>query len=120
MPISATARFTPRSDLGRFVPARVTPSVVKSVESALKLIQNSAKIYVPVDTGRLRDSITVETQSTETSCTGTVGPHTDYADFVEFGTGRMRAQAFMRPAYDETKGSIADLFRGQLRTDLNS
>jgi HK97 gp10 family phage protein len=35
-----------------------------------------------------------------------IGPHTDYAEHVEFGTSRMEAQPYMRPALDEHEGEI--------------
>jgi HK97 gp10 family phage protein len=51
-----------------------------------------AQVYVPVDTGRLRDSITA----------GPTGVSTDveYAPFVEYGTSDTTAQPFLRPAAD--------------------
>lgn len=137
MRLQATATFRPRSDLGRFVEAHITPAVRASVEASCKLIENSAKIYVPVDTGALRDSITTEIDDSGRTIRGVVGPHTHYAAFVEFGTGirgasspgagegpysltwkGMPAQPYMRPALDENKPVILDVFRAQISTAL--
>ena len=91
MSLSATARFTPRGDLGRFVSARVTPAVTASVEAAGALIEQSAKLYCPVDTGELQGSITTEIIPTDSSVRSATAPHTSYAAYVEFGTGQRGA-----------------------------
>lgn len=136
MKLSATATFRPRNDLGQFVPAKFGPAVTASVQAACATIQRAAQAYCPVDTGALRESITVQVEETGSTVVGRVGPHTDYAAFVEFGTGGRGAsspgagpgpygsragqvaQPYMRPAYDETRPTILDLFRGNLATAL--
>lgn len=64
------------------------------------LIVKEAKRLVPVDTGRLRDSITADTQgeASRTVATGDIVADAPYAGFVEFGTVRMAPQPYMRPA----------------------
>ena len=134
--IKATATFTPKGLLGRFIPAIITPAVTASVQAAVDQIKDTAKLYCPVDTGALSDSITAEVNETGSTVRGTVGPHMYYADYVEYGTGRrgdptapyphveswpgMHAQAYMRPALDENKGSILDLFRGNISSAINN
>lgn len=57
-------------------------------------IEAQSKVVTPVDTGRLRSSITAlepAARSVE------IGPNTEYAWFVEFGTSKMRAQPYMQP-----------------------
>lgn len=50
-----------------------------------KVVQGVAKKLCPVDTGHLRNSIAVESQSnTEVA----VGTNVEYAPYVEFGTGQ--------------------------------
>jgi HK97 gp10 family phage protein len=133
--ISARAQFTPRGDLGQFVSVKVKPGVQASVDAALQLIQQAAQIHCPVDTGALRDSITAESQETGSTIVGNVGPHMPYADYVEYGTGQkgdptapyphvaswpgMVAQPYMRPALDESKGAILDLFRSNISTGIS-
>lgn len=131
--ISARAVFTPRNDLGRFVPTNVTPAVLASVTAACTMIQKTAQTFSPVDTGALRDSITVDVRETESTTVGSVGPHVPYADYVEYGTGLkgdpsvphtdkpgMVAQPYMRPALDESKPSILDLFRSNVSTGIRN
>ncbi len=131
--ISATATFRPRGDLGRFVQARISPAVTASVQAACDLIQETAKGYAPVDTGALRESIVVDVKETGSTVKGTVSVGVPYAAFLEFGTGQrgeaspgagegpyspswpgQAAQPYMRPAVDESREPIKDLFRSNL------
>jgi HK97 gp10 family phage protein len=129
MGLRATAIFRPRSGLGQFIQAVVTPAVRASVQAGLDTIQQAAQALCPVDTGALRDSITTNIEDLGTTIRGSVGPTMPYASYVEYGTGRlgspapyphvmswpgMKAQPYMRPAYDENKDAIIDLFRAQL------
>lgn len=118
MGLSAKATFRPRSDLGRFVETNVTPGVVASVQASCDLIEGLAKGYAPVDTGRLRDSIHSTVDESGKTVVGTVSTDVDYAVYQEFGTYKMAAQPFMRPAIDEAKGSIKELFRDNISTSM--
>lgn len=70
------------------------------------LLESEAKKRAPVDTGRLRSSII----SIIEDLTGTVGTNVEYAEFVEFGTKNMTAQAFLIPAYEDVRVKfIADI-----------
>lgn len=53
-----------------------------------------AKALSPVDTGRLRDSITYTVQESST----TIGTNVEYAPYVEFGTYKMSAKPYLKPA----------------------
>lgn len=59
-----------------------------------------AKSLVPVDTGRLKDSIEVST----TRGVARMVASAPYAGFVEFGTVRMAPQPYMRPAVAAIRG----------------
>lgn len=116
--LTAKATFRPHGYIGRFIPAVITPAVRISVESACALIEASAKGYAPVRTGALRESISTEIRETDKTIVGEVAPHVSYAQFLEFGTYKMAAQPFMRPAYEENRGAILDLFRGNIALAL--
>ncbi len=134
--ISATATFRPRNDLGQFIGVVITPAVLASVEASCQLIQATAKEYCPVDTGALRDSIVYSVDQLDATVRGQVGPTMFYASYVEYGTGRrgdpaapyahvetwpgMVAQPYMRPAFDESKDAIQDIFRSQIGAALNA
>ena len=89
-------------------------------------MQKQARIITPVDTDRLRASITVKNVgkfvSTFRSLTGQsamityqVGTNVEYAKFVEFGTQRQRPQPYLRPAYNivipEYKAALKRILR---------
>jgi len=137
MRLQATAQFKPRGDLGRYVEVHITPAVRSAVEKSLKLIESSAKAKAPVDTGALRDSITSSIDDSGKTIVGQVGPHVPYAAYLEFGTGiagagsagagpgpysstwpGMIARPYMRPAIDENRTTVKDLFRGELSLAL--
>jgi HK97 gp10 family phage protein len=77
----------------------------KAMLEAAEPIVEQAKVYVPVRTGALQDSIT--SQAVRTNVNEEITRHIGFrmpvgarAHFVEFGTSKMRAQPFMRPALD--------------------
>ena len=69
-------------------------SVVKMHELAV--------INCPVDTGRLRNSIFFSPSSSGYE-NYIVSDGVVYGVFVEYGTGKMSMQPFMRPAFDQVK-----------------
>lgn len=131
--LNISATFRPRGDIGRFIAVKITPAVRKSVEEVAQMIQARAQELCPVDTGALRDSITVEVEDLNKTIRANVGPHMPYAEYLEFGTGiagaasagagpypydpnwpGMVAQPFMRPSYEETKPKVEGLFRNNI------
>jgi HK97 gp10 family phage protein len=66
-------------------------------------VQRGAKRRSPVDTGRLRASIAEEMGSDSRGLVARIGTNVVYARHVEFGTVRMRAQPFLRPALDDAR-----------------
>lgn len=61
-------------------------------------VDRAAKERCPVDTGRLRSSITWRLGRDSQGLLGIVGTNVEYAPYVEFGTSRTGAQPFLRPA----------------------
>lgn len=66
----------------------------------------------PVDTGRLRSSITVTQGRDGKGFFVDVGTNVEYASYVEYGTARSPAQPFIRPAYILAGQWWADIARG--------
>ena len=84
------------------------------------VIENRAKEIVPVRTGNLRRSIHSEIESTTANqAVARVGTNVEYGPYVEFGTRRMSARPFLRPALDEkgpeAQAVIGDSFRELIR-----
>lgn len=90
---SQTTRLA--ADLGKVGP-RVVKQVRQAVELATRGTEREAKMFAPVDTGTLRNSITSDLRG----LTGTVGPTVEYGAHVEYGTSRMAPHAYMGPAFD--------------------
>ena len=78
-------------------------ATIEAAASAMKTttgqVQAQAKQIAPKRTGYMANNILVEpVKKTATSVTGTVNAKADYSSFVEFGTYKMSAEPFIRPA----------------------
>lgn len=71
------------------VAKKITPALVKCVRSGVLDIEREAKRLVPVDTGRLRSSITHDVTEKIGEVTGRVGTNVKYGPFVEYGAGQI-------------------------------
>ena len=97
------------------------------------MVQAQAKLLVPVDTGNLRNNINTSVKWEGNKCIGVISANTEYAPYVEYGTGiyssfgtgrqtpwvytpdggntfywseGQKAQPFMYPAWMNTKDKI--------------
>lgn len=72
----------------------------EQIEAALTAIGLTAETYAkqdcPVDTGRLRNSITNAVEMGENAVY--IGSNVSYSAFVELGTSRMKARPYLKPA----------------------
>lgn len=78
-------------------------ATIDAAASAMKTttgqVQAQAKQIAPKRTGYMANNILVEpVKKTAASVTGTVNAKADYSSFVEFGTYKMSAEPFIRPA----------------------
>lgn len=71
-----------------------------------------AKRLCPVDTGRLRNSITHATDKDSAY----VGTNVEYAPYVELGTSRTRAQPYLRPAVENNVGTYKKILDRHLKS----
>lgn len=58
-----------------------------AMNEATKLVHGQAKALAPTDKGLLRESIHMQVKSTSNGLEGRVYTNTEYAAYVEFGTG---------------------------------
>lgn len=65
----------------------------KGLEKGAKKIQKNAKLLSPVDIGHLRDSIKTKSETTHDGAKAQVFTNTEYAPYVEFGTGQRGAES---------------------------
>ena len=68
------------------------------------VVMNAAKANAPVLTGNLRRSIAIVDGPGPQEIT--IGTDVEYAPFVEFGTSKMAAQPYLRPAIDENHDAV--------------
>lgn len=87
----------------------VHSGAVAGVREGCLLIENSAKQLSPVKTGNNRRSIHTEVVESANRISGKVGPSTDYGIHLEFGTKRMAARPFMRPAVESNKDEVVSI-----------
>ena len=88
-------------------PALIAEELATAVRDLVLLVEAEAKILCPVDTGKLRASITPVIESW---AAGYVGTNTHYAPYVEYGTRKMDAQPFLEPAFLEGKKQASKVF----------
>ena len=91
---------------GDDVANKTNRSVETKIRQATILVLTHAVLNAPVKTGRLQDSIDMDTSPTK----GVVYANTDYAPYVELGTEKQTAQPFLRPALFENEGNIKRIF----------
>ncbi len=75
----------------------------EQIEIALEAVglqaEGYAKLKCPVDTGRLRNSVTHATVKREKAVY--IGTNVEYAPYVEMGTVKQKAQPYLAPAVTE-------------------
>ena len=72
-------------------------AVARALEAIGLTAERHAKERCPVDTGRLRNSIS-HAVAAENEQAVYIGSNVEYAAYVELGTSRMKAQPFLKPA----------------------
>jgi HK97 gp10 family phage protein len=122
--------------LGEF-PKATARNVLKRVAvKSLQPLITMARQLVPVRTGELRNSLKITTKLSKRQASIArreaaregksfyqtyAGPSAlPYAHMVEFGTSKMKAQPYMRPAWDATKHQALDIISKELEKEINA
>jgi HK97 gp10 family phage protein len=95
--------------LAKQLNAESGPLVKEVLKRALQ-VESRAKMLCPVDTGRLRSSITSAVEKEGDTIVGVVGTNVEYASYVEFGTSRLEAHPFLIPAVYAVLGGAGPAF----------
>ncbi len=82
-----------------------TTATQEVLNAGAVLVHGEAILRCPVDTGNLRSSLNFSVSEDEAE----IGTPVEYAPYIEYGTSRMAAQPYLRPALDENIGKLVKL-----------
>lgn len=92
----------------------VKKEIDDAIERALEKVGLTAEAYAvlnaPVDTGRLRSSITHATDETSAY----IGTNVEYAKYVELGTSKQKPQPYLRPAVNDHMLEYKQIFEKEI------
>lgn len=74
--------------------------VARDLQRRALQVDRAAKQLCPVDTGRLRSSITNQLGTDGGGLLAVIGTNVEYAPYVELGTSKAPAQPFLLPALE--------------------
>lgn len=94
-----------KSNLGA-VEKMLNSELARKNEAAAIAIESEAKRLAPVDTGRLRASITHDSDETG----AVIGTNLEYAPFVELSTRNTPAQPFLVPGLMNAKETVRRIY----------
>lgn len=86
------------------------------VSNAGAVALTEARNKVPVDTGALKGSLTLEVDLDEDTPSAIVGTNLEYAPAVEYGTSRQRPQPYMGPAEEMAKKKMNEIAKAVLKS----
>lgn len=99
-----------RENNARAIAEAMDSALARALETIGLAAEGYAKRLCPVDTGRLRNSIT----HVQDGDSAYIGTNVEYGPYVELGTSKRDAQPFLAPAARDH----ADQYRGILKSQL--
>lgn len=94
---------------------KLSETVPVGLKAGALIIQNEAKKKAPYKTGTLRRSIHTEMIS---NTQAKVGTDVEYAVYQEFGTSKMQAHPFLRPALDERQQEVIEKINAIINAEV--
>lgn len=95
--------------------AMMEEAAFSQIETALEKVgltaERYAKLACPVDTGRLRGSIS----HTNDKNTAYIGTNVEYAPYVEMGTVNTKAQPYLKPAITDHIQEYKNIIEQELK-----
>lgn len=102
----------------RQLPKNIQKRVMKTaLRAGGRVIAKEAKQNVPVGTGDLKKSIKIVTGKSKKDGAlifVTTTKDAFYSHMIEFGTSKMKAQPFLRPAFDSTQKEVMNAIGNKL------
>lgn len=87
----------------------------RALEEIGLLAESYAKQYCPVDTGRLRNSISHAVSESEQAAV--IGTNVEYAPYVELGTSKMDPRPYLQPAATEHLDEYQKIVEDEMKAD---
>lgn len=87
-------------------------ALATALEEIGLIAEGYAKRACPVDTGRLRNSITHIVD--EGGKCAVIGTNVEYAPYVELGTRHQKPQPYLKPAAEDHESTYRSIFRKHL------
>jgi len=94
---------------------RLAQGCLEAFEEIGVIAEGYAKSACPVDTGRLRNSISFEADDRKVS----VGTNVEYAPYIELGTSKHSPQPFIRPSIEDHINQFRDIIVQELTNSVN-
>lgn len=88
-------------------------AMARALEAIGIQAEGYAKDLCPVDTGRLRNSITHAIEADEKAAY--IGTNVEYAPYVELGTSKHKAQPFLTPAAQNHGDEYRSIMESELK-----
>lgn len=113
-----------QEDNTEYIAQAIDRALAEALDEIGRKVQHRAQELCPVDTGRLRNSITYTLGGGGYAFPGmgaavgrevTVGSEVEYAAYVELGTSRTPAQPYLRPAAADYADEYRNIVEGRLR-----
>ena len=99
---------------------QILSALEKGIKNGLEAIGLTAETYAkkatPVDTGRLRNSISHETDKEAVY----IGTNVEYAPYVELGTSRAKAHHMLQKAATEHSAEYKQLAEDAIQSAINN
>jgi phage gpG-like protein len=103
-----------QKDITRKLKEMTGPPVVTTMRNATLMVLRDAKIFAPVDTGRLRASITPSVSGSADRVEGVVGSNVKYAPYQETGTWPVKPSGqgprYLQRSFEKNVDRIMDMF----------
>lgn len=106
-----------RANNAKLIEESMNDAIIVALEKIGLLAEGYAKQLCPVDTGRLRNSITHVIDNGEKAVY--IGTNVEYGKNVEFGTSRQKAQPFLRPAASDHSEQYRGIIGGEISTSVS-
>jgi HK97 gp10 family phage protein len=101
-------------NLAKYSSQRLQDAVAERLQTIGEGMISVAWDLVPVDTGYLQSTIYSLAEGMQLE----IGATADYASYVEFGTYKMAAQPYLRPAFDGWMNAVEAAFKNVIAEAL--